>query len=62
MITETTGGLDQVYPQLSAQPADEHLDRVGVPITIVFVKVLHQLGAGDYPALMMSEISEKPIF
>src|SRR6185437_13795963 len=44
-VTQTAHRLDQPCIQFFAQPADEHLDGVGVAVEILIVKMFHQFGA-----------------
>ena len=46
-ITEAARGLDDVDPELLAQSADEHFDRVRVAVKILLVQVFDDFGARD---------------
>src|SRR5262245_51698146 len=51
--------LDQVDAHLLAQTSNKHLDRIGIAIEILVVKVLDQLGARHHIAHVMHQISEQ---
>ena len=55
-IAEPAHRLDAILGQLLAQPADEHLDGVGVAVEILVVEVLHQFGAADHPPLVQHHV------
>ena len=50
-VAEAADGLDHVGRDLLAQPADEHLDGVGVAVEVLLVEVLDQLGARHHAPL-----------
>src|SRR5262249_31173598 len=53
--------LDHVDTQLLADAADEDLDRVGIAVEVLIVKVLDELRARHHAAGVMHEISQQPI-
>src|SRR5215467_13249322 len=54
--------LDHVDPQFLANAADKDLDRVGVAVEILIVKMLDQFGARHHATGVMHEVSEQSIF
>src|SRR5439155_2765257 len=58
---EAANRLDDVDPELSAEPRDEHLDRVGVTVEVLSVDVLDELAAGDDLTLAVHQIAEHPV-
>src|SRR6516165_5680904 len=61
-ITETAYRLDYIDAELLANAPDEYLDRVGVPVEVLIIEMLDQLGARDHAAGVMHEIGEQPVF
>src|SRR5262245_23128463 len=60
-VAETADGFDHVRRDLLAQPADEHLDGVGIAVEVLLVEVLDQLRARNYPLVVMHEVGEQAI-
>lgn len=60
-VAQAADGLDPVGADLLAQPADEHLDGVGVTVEVLVVEMLDQLGAADHPALMHHQIVKQAV-
>src|SRR3546814_14411838 len=58
-IAEAAAGGDDVGAELLADAGDEHLDRVGIPVEILVVDVLDQLGSADHLALVVNEVGEQ---
>src|ERR1051326_6553130 len=61
-ITEPPHRLDDIDPELFANPPNEDLNGIGVAIKILIVKMLDQFGARDYPPGMVHEIGQQPVF
>src|SRR4051812_24383380 len=55
-IAHAAHRLDQVDAELLAQPADEHLDGVGVAVEVLIIEMLGQLGARHDLAGMVHQI------
>src|SRR5436190_4018206 len=52
-VAEAADGGDHVGAELLADARDEHLDRVRIPVEILVVNMLDQLGAADHLALVV---------
>src|SRR5690606_126039 len=61
-VPQSAHGLDGVGAELLAQPADEHLHRVGVAVEVLVVQVFDKLRARDHPPLVVHQVGEQPIF
>src|SRR5690606_33932525 len=61
-VAEAAHGLDYIFSELAAQTPHENLDRVGIPVEILIVKMFDQFGARNHAALMMHHIGEQAIF
>src|SRR5690606_5903521 len=61
-VAEATNRLDHVLAELAAQAADKHLNRIGVAVKILIIKMLHQFGARDDAALVVDQIFDETIF
>src|SRR5215468_9327065 len=61
-IAQAAYRLDHVDAELLADATDEDLDRIGVPIEVLIVKVLDELGARHHAAGVMHQIGEQTIF
>src|SRR5918996_4351322 len=61
-VAESARRLDHVDAELPAQAADEHLDGVGIPVEVLVVQMLGQLGARHDPARMVHQIGEQAVF
>lgn len=48
--------------QLAAQPADQHLDDVGVAFVVVRLELLHQPFLGDHLLLVTHQVFQNAIF
>src|SRR6476661_7106951 len=60
-IAQAADGLDHIGRDLLAQPANEHLDGVGVAVEVLLVEMLDQLGARHDALVVMHEIGEQAI-
>src|SRR5215470_13205662 len=60
-VAEAADGLDHVRGDLLPKPADKHLDGVGISIKILFIEMLDQLGARDYPLVVVHEIGKQAV-
>src|SRR5665811_2074785 len=61
-VAQPPDGLDEVDGKLLAQTPDEHLDRIGVPVEVLLVEMLDELGAGDDALAMHHQIMKHTIF
>ena len=61
-IAQPTHGLDPFGADLAPHAADEDFDGVGIPVEILIVEVLDQLGPADHPALVHDQVVQQPIF
>src|SRR5690242_1815648 len=61
-IAKPAHRLNEARVEFLAQAAYEDLDRVGVAVEILVVKMLHQFGARYNLAAMMGKIGEQAIF
>src|SRR5262245_64542967 len=60
-VAQAANGLDHVGWDFFAQSPDEHLDGVGVPIKILLVQMLDQLGPRDDAIVVMHQVGEQSV-
>src|SRR5690606_26557369 len=61
-IAEAADGTDPLAADLLAQSSDEDLDNIGIPVEVLVVDVLGQLGARDDSALVVHQVGQQPVF
>ena len=61
-IAKTALGLDAINTNLAAQAADEHFDRVRIPVKVLIINMLDQFCARYDPTLMMHQVGQHAIF
>src|SRR5437763_12622975 len=60
-VAQAADGLNHLRRDLLAQPADEHLDGVGVAVEVLLVEMLDQLGARHHALVVMHQGGEQAV-